>query len=224
MIVTAPYLPNAALDAATVAIMSEGIRVFQGARLAPTEAAHVAALLERMDPPLNSTIADIGCGIGEVARLMKQKRPDLDFILINKNPMQLDLSPPCFRRVLADMHDTGMPSGSVDGAMFCYSLCHSDFPLALREAARITKVGGFLFVYDYERIRGMGGLFETRLASRAIFRGAMEGLAREAGWRPWTWENPEVDDTLFRDAYQNDAEYNAIFDDLRVCIWKMERA
>jgi SAM-dependent methyltransferase len=206
-----------------MAIMAKGVRVFQGARLAPTEAGHVSALLGYMDPPRDSMIADMGCGIGEVARLMKQERPDLDFILVNKNNLQLSLVPPCFVRIFADMHATGIPSASADGAMFCYALCHSDFPLALREAARITRPGGFLFVYDYERIRGIGGLFETRLASRAIHRAAMETLAREAGWHPRTWENPAVDDTLFREAYGNDAEYDMIFNDLRVCLWKMER-
>jgi len=122
------------------------------------------------------------------------------------------------------MHDIPMDDARVDGAMFCYSLCHSDFRIALREAARITQPGGFLFVYDYERMRGIGGLFETRLAARALPRVYMESMACDAGWLPEMWVAPEVDDTPFREAYGNDAEYDLIFRDLRACAWRMRRA
>ena len=207
--------------------MATGVRVFQGARLADTEAGHVSALLRIMAPPVGAVVADIGCGIGEVARLMRRERPDLFFALINKNRLQLSLGPlksRGFWPVLCDMHDIAMFDALVDGCMFCYSLCHSDFPLALAEAARITKPGGFLFVYDYERMRGSNVMFEAKLAARAVSREMMEDYAREAGWLPDQWWNPITDDTPFRDAYGDDAEYDLIFDDLRVCTWKMRRA
>lgn len=223
----APDLPNAVLDVATRALMASGVRVFQGARLADTEAGHVSELLRLMEPPPGAVIADIGCGIGEVARLMRRERHDLFFALVNKNRLQLSLAPMKSRGfwpVLCDMHDIPLFDARVDGCMFCYSLCHADFPVALAEAARITKPGGFLFVYDYERLRGANNMFVTKLAARAISREAMEDHACEAGWMPDRWWNPEADDTPFRDAYGDDAEYDLIFNDLRVCAWKMRRA
>jgi len=82
MDVMAPSLPNSILDMATAAILSRGVRVFQGAHLAPTEAGHVSALLRLMAPPTGSLIADIGCGIGEVARLMKQDQQERATIIV----------------------------------------------------------------------------------------------------------------------------------------------
>lgn len=223
----APNLSDAVLDAATAALMARGVRVFQGALLAGTEIGHAAALLRLMDPPKGAIVADIGCGIGEVARLMRRVRPDLYFALINRNRFQMAHAPlknRWFWPLLADMHDIPMSDASVDGCMFGYSLCHADVPVALSEAARITRAGGFLFVYDYERTGGDNELFETRLHARAISREAMMALATDAGWLPETWLCPKVDDTPFRDAYGNDEEYNEIFRDLRVCAWKMRRA
>jgi hypothetical protein len=68
------------LDAAALELPSEeawarGIRILQGNRLGDTDAAHVAALLALMALPEGALIADIGCGFGEVARLMRGQRP-----------------------------------------------------------------------------------------------------------------------------------------------------
>jgi SAM-dependent methyltransferase len=223
----APELSNAILDVATQALMATGVRVFQGARLADTEAGHVSELLRLMAPSQGAVIADVGCGIGEVARLMRRERPDLFFALVNKNRLQLSLGPlksRGFWPVLCDMHDIPLFDARVNGCMFLYSLCHADFPVALAEAARITKPGGFLFVYDYERTHGDNDLFEAKLSARAISRDAMEFHAREAGWMPDCWWYLNADDAPFREAYGDDAEYDRIFNDLRVCAWKMRRA
>lgn len=217
-----PIIPEFLLNRATEDLLSRGIRIFQGARIAPTDEDHVAGLLDIMKPPANAIIADIGCGVGEVARLLTCLRPDLRFWMINDNRLQLShvKTGMPFR---ADMHDIPLRSGCCDGAIFCYSLCHSDFELALLEAARLTKRGGFLFVYDYERIVGDNQLFVDRLCSRALRRTDMTDIAVRAGWEVESWENPKTDDTMFRDAYRNDVEYDLIFNDLRVCAWRAIR-
>jgi SAM-dependent methyltransferase len=211
------------LDEATRYALDAGIKVLQGSRLAPTDDAHVSRLLAYMDPPLGAVLLDAGCGFGEVARLMRCERPDLDFILLNENALQLSHAP-SMRRVQADMHALPLADASVDGVMFCYSLCHTDISVALTEAARVTRPGGFLFVYDYDRLRGDSNLMHARLFAWAIPFDLMVWAAERAGWLPVMHENPHGDDTMFRAAYANDAEYNQIFDDLALSVWKMRRA
>lgn len=218
----APVIPEYLLNKATESLLSRGIRIFQGARMAPTDRGHVAALLEKMAPPTDAIVVDMGCGIGEVARLMRDERPDLKFWLVNNNAAQLAHARSGIA-LLADMHDTGLRPECADGVMFCYSLCHSDFERALIEGARITKPGGFLFVYDYERMAADDRLFSRVLCARALSRTQMTEVAADAGWRVDIWENPKTDDASFRNEFPNDVEYNAIFDDLRVCAWRAIR-
>ena len=150
-------------------------------------------------------------------------RPDLDFILINANAVQLGYAPDRFTCLTADMHDMPIDDASVDAAMFCYSLCHGDIPLALREAARVVKRGGELFVYDYDRLQGDNELFRSRLMATAIPFPDMMQIAGSGGRTTVMHHNPEGDDQLFRDAYGNDEEYDQIFADLAPSVWKMRR-
>ena len=53
-----------------------------------------------------------------------------------------------------DMRATSIPSESVDLVIFNYSLCHVDTLAALKEAARIVKPSGRLFIYDHARKGG----------------------------------------------------------------------
>lgn len=221
---SAPHLPADALNEATAEVVRRGIRILQGYRLAPTDAAHVSALLRYMAPDGDATIIDAGCGFGEVARLMAAERPDLDFILVNNNALQLSYAPPCFHHVLADMHDMPLRDGGVDGVMFLYSLCHTDFHTALAEAARVTKRGGLLFVFDYERLRGDNRHMTTRLCARALPFAEMRRIAMDAGWQPVMHDYPDGDDALFRSLFENATEYALIFNDLVPIIWKMRRA
>ena len=219
----APHLPADALNAATAEVARHGIKVLQGYRLAPTDEAHVSALLRYMAPDADATIVDIGCGFGEVARLMAIERPDLDFILVNSNALQLSFAPTCFHHVLADMHDMPLRDGCADGVMFLYSLCHADFHAALAEAARVTRPGGMLFVFDYDRLRGDNYRMTTRLCARAIPYAEMAQIAMDTGWRPVMRDYPDGDDALFRGLFESAVEYARIFDDLVPIVWKARR-
>lgn len=209
------------LDLATDEAIRRGIKVLQGCRFAATDEDHVSVLLTYMAPSYGAAILDVGCGFGEVARLMGRKRPDLDFILLNQNEKQLAYAPAYFRHFVGDMHAIPLADNSVDGAMFLYSLCHADFDVALTEAARVTRPGGELFVYDYERTGGDNALFLSHLSAWAIPRYLMEWVAGRAGWAPVMHETPLGDDTMFRDAFSDDVTYDAIFRDLTPCVWKM---
>lgn len=211
------------LDKPTLEAVRVGIKVLQGSRFAPTDEGHISVLLRYMAPPSGALILDAGCGFGEIARVMKIYRPDLDFVLLNQNSLQLSYAPREFRRIQADFHDIPLADVSVDGVMFCYSLCHANAPRALAEVARITRPGGFLFVYDYDRMGGNNDLFFGRLLANAIPYDLMERLAWGANWHPVMHETPPGDDSPFRSAYANDAEYDTIFQHLVPAVWKAIR-
>lgn len=216
-------IPSAVLDEATDMVLSTGVRVFQGARMADTELGHVEELLRFSHLPCGSHVLDIGCGVGEVANLMSMLDPSLKFTLINNHPYQLSHCPPDFPQFLCDMHDIPIGGDQFDAAMFCYSLCHADTQKALTEAARLVKKGGTLLVYDYERLDGDNHLFSQVLYSTAIPRWDMVATAASCGWTVENWVNPDVDDYLFRSAFQNDVAYDQIFNDLKVCLWRATR-
>lgn len=114
-------------------------KVLQTHFYAPTEREHVAYLLDVLNPQQGARILDAGCGYGEVARIMKDIRPDLEFVLANVVPHQLDRCPEGMETLLADCHDLPMEDGSVDIAMYHSALCNMDADRALREARRVSK-------------------------------------------------------------------------------------
>jgi ubiquinone/menaquinone biosynthesis C-methylase UbiE len=216
-------MDQATLDIATDAALAARIRVLQGYRLAPTDAEHVSALLGYIDPPRGSRVVDVGCGFGEVARLMADERDDLTFVLLNRNAKQLAHAPQHFQRVQGDMHSMPFADSSVDCLMYLYSLCHADFRVALHEAARVVRPGGELAVFDYERTGGDNALMESVLYARAIPMQEMEAIGRDCGLSLVEHCNPDGDDAVFRAAFANDEGYDAVFDDLKPVIWKMRR-
>jgi SAM-dependent methyltransferase len=218
-------IPQDMLTAASRAGWEQGLRILQGYRLAPTDAAHVARLLTYMAPPRDTLWLDLGCGFGEVARLMRELRPDLRFILVNNNRFQLDRVPGEFRTLDADMAAVPLDDGCADGCMFLYSLCHAEsFHTVLREAARLTAPGGALFVFDYQRLGGTNALMHQRLYAWALYGEQMQDELAAAGWRLALRDYPDGDDSLFRSLFASEAEYELIFRDLVPVIIKAVRA
>ena len=217
----APDLPAAALDAASAAAWDAGLRVLQGVRLGPDDASHVRRLLELLDPPAGSHVLDVGCGFGEVARLMEAARPDLSFVQLNRNAGQLARADG--PRVLADMHAMPLADASVDGALVLYTLCHADVPVLLAELARVVRPGGFVFVYDHARMAGDGAEAERVLCAR--FHPA-DWLMRQAGavglHTVWL-RNAAGDDAVFRGLFHDAAAYRRIFSGLVPMAWRLVR-
>lgn len=109
----------------------------------------MAALLALFDPPPGVLVLDIGCGVGAVAAMMAEIRPDLRFLLLNVSQAQLDLCPqPAAAKLLGDMHAIPAPDSSVDAVLFCYALGHGLVDVAIAEAARVLRPGGVLFIWD----------------------------------------------------------------------------
>ena len=112
-----------------------------------TEEEQADFLLENFRP-VGSSVLDVGCGTGALARLMKQRRPELDFILLNRSWTQLEMCPPEMDRVLEDAHNVPLRDAIIDNVMACYVMGHLHKDQALKEFMRVLRPGGVLFIYD----------------------------------------------------------------------------
>jgi ubiquinone/menaquinone biosynthesis C-methylase UbiE len=144
----APYGDDEHVRAITRACLDTGHRILQIHKLGATDAAHVAALLALADLPYGAAVLDAGCGVGAVAELMAEQRPDLSITLLNVSPAQLAMCPDGFPKIAASFHEIPVPAGSFDAVMFLYSIGHAQIETALAEAARVLHPGGVLFIYD----------------------------------------------------------------------------
>jgi SAM-dependent methyltransferase len=215
-------IPVDTLNAASQMMLDRGERILQGVRFADTDEGHVAKLLEFMDPPIGARIADMGCGFGEVARLMRAQRPDLSFVMVNDNEFQLSHAPNRLgmQPVLADMMHTGLPDESFDVVMFLYSLCHVDLDAALAEARRLVRPGAVLFVFDYVRTGGDDALAERHLGASFHDIGDLLEAMEYIGWGQHCIRLPDGDDAVFRVAFSDQKLYREIFMDLEPMLWR----
>jgi 3'-phosphoadenosine 5'-phosphosulfate sulfotransferase (PAPS reductase)/FAD synthetase/ubiquinone/menaquinone biosynthesis C-methylase UbiE len=173
----------AAVDAATPVLLATGERVFNANLFGETEQHHVEVLLDLMEPARDAVVLDAGCGVGEVARLMREKRPDLTFKLLNVSSAQLAECPAGMEQLLADFSAIPLPDESVDVAMFNYSLCHAaDWSAVFREAARVLRAGGTMFINDLCRLAGSNQLMQSLLGAQSHFPEQIEDCARRAGF------------------------------------------
>jgi SAM-dependent methyltransferase len=132
----------------TAEIIRHGSGLLQVHKLGLTDREHARVLLDHLDPPKGARILDAGCGVGAVAALMSEHRPDLRFSLLNISPAQLALCPEGMERLRGDFHDIPAPAASFDVVMFCYSLGHGLVDACFAEASRVLRQGSVLFGYD----------------------------------------------------------------------------
>lgn len=217
-------MDQAKLTQASRLALARNLRVLQGYRLAPNDHDHVHRLLDLMDPDENTTWLDIGSGFGEPARIMHRLRPDLKFWLVNNNLYQIEFGVAEMPTFFADMYELPFPDETADGAMFLFSLCHADNKvLALREAARVVRPGGALFVFDYARTGGDNRLAMRYLSSMFITIPQLCTAAAGSGWSPPEFMSPDGDDAVFRSVFEDEELYYEIFKDLAPVVWKAVR-
>lgn len=170
------------VEAATDKLLALDIRVLNAFLFAETELGHVRRLMEFMHLPAGAVVLDAGCGVGEIALLMQQLRPDLTFKLLNISQAQLDHCPEGMERVLGDFNIMPLADESVDVVMFNYAICHADdLEQVLRESRRVLKEGGSLFINDMSRESGSSVVMESLLHAKAHVRAELEGAAKRAG-------------------------------------------
>lgn len=202
-----------AIERATTLLLQQGVRVLNPFLLADTEWDHAARLLELMDPPQGAAILDAGCGVGQLAKLMRAQRPDLEFTLLNVSQAQLDECPEAMPKICAPYEATGLPDACVDVVMFAFSLCHAaDWGAALREAFRVLKPTGVVFVFDMARTDPGNGLMREILASDAYRPSDVLALAYRCGLQLDTAlaHQPKVE--RLRAIFETDAASQADYD------------
>lgn len=212
------------LTIASRTLMERNMRILQGFRLAVNEREHIGRLLDHMKPEPYSVWLDIGSGFGWPAAIMQQLRPDIEFFCVNNNEFQLAHMPLHLPRFHADMHAMPFDNACADGAMYLFSLCHADsLFVALREAARVVRPGGRLFVFDYVRACGDDVLSMRHLDARFPCISTLNTMALYAGWKAADYVQAEGSDAVFREVFENDELYDLIFDDLVPVLWQAVR-
>ena len=136
------------IESLTPGMVAAGHKVFQFYRFADNESSHVARLERWAEFPLGAKVIDLGCGTGEVARLMVGFRPDISFTLVNISPVQLLYASKGMVSHCVSFLNVPEQNESFDGAMFCFAIGHEDLGESLKEAARLLKKGGVLFIQD----------------------------------------------------------------------------
>jgi ubiquinone/menaquinone biosynthesis C-methylase UbiE len=184
--VNALYADRELVLALTKQVLAEGDTIFQIERLAPTEEEHVDLLLKFFRPKHNARILDAGCGVGGVAALAGRVRADLSFVLLNASAEQLTLSVSDAPLVVGDMNAMPLPDECVDATMVCYALGHADPKKFMAEAARVTRPGGHLYIYD---------LFGTSDFVKQVLMYDVQPLVEflhiaDAHWRPFAMLAP----------------------------------
>lgn len=144
----APYRDEKVIEEMTAEMTNKGHRIFQLYRAAAEDTAHVAHLMKFFDFPTASVVMDIGCGIGEFARLANEVRDDIAIVLQNVSAHQLSKCRDKACKIQSDMHDIPVSDGDLGGALVCYSLGHSHLELFAQELGRIIEPGGVVGIFD----------------------------------------------------------------------------
>jgi malonyl-CoA O-methyltransferase len=158
---------------------------------------HVKLVLEHLGDLNGKLVADVGCGKGRFARVIREKYPTSRVCAIDIAEAMLARVPAGIYRAAAAMTALPLNSGSCDGAYATESLEHAvDIPKAVEELCRIVKPGGRIAIIDKD-IKAWGRL-ETPAWERWFGRGELEKLLSKhctaVSSRPISyWEEIEPD-------------------------------
>jgi ubiquinone/menaquinone biosynthesis C-methylase UbiE len=130
------------------AIAATNSRLLQIHRFSAWDDLHAKILLEIFNPKPHAKIADVGCGVGELAELMSIQRPDLQFTLINRSSAQLNMCPPGFKTVKCMAEHMPFGDDELDVVMCAYVLGHLAIQEFLSECDRVLDSEGRICIYD----------------------------------------------------------------------------
>jgi ubiquinone/menaquinone biosynthesis C-methylase UbiE len=158
---------------------------------------HVKLVLEHLGDLAGKRVADVGCGKGRFARIVRERNPTASVIAIDLAEAMLAHVPEGIERCAASMTALPLASSSCDGAYATESLEHAvDIPRAVAELCRIVKPGGRIVIID--KNAEAWGRLETPEWERWFKGKEIEKLlardCREVSSRPISyWEDVEPD-------------------------------
>jgi ubiquinone/menaquinone biosynthesis C-methylase UbiE len=158
---------------------------------------HVKVVLEHLGDLNGKRVADVGCGKGRFARIVKERNPGATVVALDLAEAMLRGIPPDIKRVAASMTALPLASDAFDGAYATESLEHAvDIPGAVAELARIVKPGGRIVIID--KNAEAWGRLKTPEWEQWFGRKELEKLlarhCREVTSRPISyWEDVEPD-------------------------------
>jgi ubiquinone/menaquinone biosynthesis C-methylase UbiE len=158
---------------------------------------HVKVVLEHMGDLAGKRVADVGCGKGRFARIVKEQHPEARVCALDLAEAMLARVPAEIQRCAATMTALPLATAAFDGAYATESLEHAvDIPGAVAELCRIVKPGGRIAIID--KNAEAWGRLETPEWERWFGRRQLEKLlardCREVSSRPISyWEDVEPD-------------------------------
>lgn len=214
------------IDAQHEQLQALGWRLLQPYRFGVTDEDHIEALLDMAKFPHGARVLDVGCGVGECARLMRAQRPDLDFVLVNFSQAQLEDCPPEMEQHHADAHQLPFADESFDAVMFNAALGNMDCMIAMAEASRVLKPGGVLFLNEVRRIAGDNDNMERVLRFRAYPDDALIFFAAAMGLMQTPMDTASVYTEYLREVWPDDtpATYSEAFAGTEPGLWRFVKA
>jgi ubiquinone/menaquinone biosynthesis C-methylase UbiE len=158
---------------------------------------HVKLVLTHLGDLAGKRVADIGCGKGRFARIVKERNPAASVYALDLAEAMLAHVPPGIHRCAATMTALPLATESCDGAYATESLEHAvDIPAAVAELCRIVKPGGRIAIIDKNAAEW--GRLKTPGWERWFDRKELERLlaryCREVESRPISyWDDVEPD-------------------------------
>ena len=158
---------------------------------------HVRLVLDHLGDLGSGRVADVGCGKGRFARIVKERNPSASVYALDLAEAMLAHVPGDLYRCAATMTALPLATESCDGAYATESLEHAvDIPAAVAELCRIVKPGGHIVIIDKDALAW--GRLETPAWERWFGRKDLERLlarhCREVSSRPISyWEDVEPD-------------------------------
>ncbi len=158
---------------------------------------HVKLVLEYLGELGTGTVADVGCGKGRFARLIREKNPAAQVVALDLAEAMLRHVPEACEPVAASMTALPLRTESCAGAIAIESLEHAvEIPLAVAELCRIVRPGGRIVIIDKD-VRAWGRL-DTPSWEKWFGEKELSGLLRRhcshVTSRPISyWEDVEPD-------------------------------